>query len=92
VCDDGDMCTKDVCFPQVGCYAIEVCCDDYNACTVEECDPSSGCTYAPVDCDDNDPCTIDSCNPDNNVGCIHVYDPANLKRDLQTRCAQRYGA
>jgi len=77
-CDDGDVCTTDVCDPIDGCVntpgALD--CDDNDVCTTDVCDPIDGCVNTPgaLDCDDGDECTIDSCDPIE--GCVHEADPA----------------
>ena len=75
-CNDGDLCTIDVCEPVVadgvapgsegGCRhrPIGNLCEDDNPCTDERCDPEKGCVY-PFNsdpCDDHNACTaIDTC-------------------------------
>lgn len=43
-CDDGDMCTMDVC-TDGACSHPAVSCDDGDACTTDSCDPSTGCAH-----------------------------------------------
>lgn len=62
LCDDGDVCTDDLCNPQTGCFhPLRSECDDGNPCTEDSCDPIQGCRSVPVEdgtsCDDGDPCT-----------------------------------
>jgi len=84
------MCTREVCFPQVGCYSIDICCDDGNECTSEYCDPDSGCVYSQVVCDNTDPCTVETCDP--SLGCVAQWaNISTLKRALQIECALRRG-
>ncbi len=66
LCDDGNVCTVDLCDPGSGCLndplALE--CDDGNPCTTDSCDPALGCQQTPVSapCDDGNACTsLDSC-------------------------------
>ena len=47
-CDDGNLCTKDLCDPLTGCYHEQVNCDDGNVCTVDSCDPQQGCVHQPM--------------------------------------------
>ena len=63
-CDDGDVCTRDICNPDGSCDNSEpVSCDDGNECTVGLCisEGGLGCTYPAVDdganCDDGSLCT-----------------------------------
>src|SRR5262245_46096013 len=61
-CDDGNLCTTDVCLSNGQCSHQTVNCNDSNACTKDVCDPSVGCTYVPetcqsMPCDDHDACT-----------------------------------
>jgi hypothetical protein len=52
MCEDGNVCTLDVCDPLIGCIHQSVVCDDSNLCTTDTCDPMSGCVYTPsVVCD-----------------------------------------
>lgn len=65
-CDDGLLCTRDICDPATGqCTHIPVVCNDNDLCTSDECDPATGlCVYTTaVNCDDNNACTIEGCNP-----------------------------
>ncbi len=61
-CDDGDICTENLCDGLGGCLNPPVECDDFDPCTVDSCDPVFGCLNEPIDCDDNDVCTADFCN------------------------------
>jgi hypothetical protein len=60
-CDDGDLCTTDVCAGGV-CSNTPIDCDDGNACTADSC-LSGACSNSPLSCDDADLCTLDSCDP-----------------------------
>ena len=74
-CDDGDVCTIDLCDEQVGCAHLPtqnacctgdgIGCDDANPCTTASCDEATGeCIQTPntAPCDDDDACTIeDTC-------------------------------
>jgi len=66
-CDDGDLCTVDICNVSGGCEYTSLSCDDGNACSMDSCNPSVGCvqTWLPYgySCDDADPLTEnDICN------------------------------
>ena len=76
-CDDGDVCTQDICNPDGTCDNTQpVECDDGNPCTTGVCvsDGGAGCTYPEVEdgapCDDeslctaNDQCTAGQCGGD----------------------------
>ncbi|GJM24869.1 MAG: hypothetical protein DHS20C16_12840 [Phycisphaerae bacterium] len=70
-CDDGYVCTLDVCNSNNGCHQLETICDDNDACTIDSCDPySGGCVHEPTSCDDGNLCTIDSCHFDD--GCSNT--------------------
>ena len=68
-CDDGDLCTTDLCHPATGCLHNKSNCDDGNGCTVDKCDAKTGkCSFDKAaknkaSCDaDGNPCTVnDSC-------------------------------
>jgi hypothetical protein len=61
-CDDGDLCTDDVCVVQEDlCVSTPVRCDDLNDCTAETaCDSQEGCN-APVPMPDETPCAGGVC-------------------------------
>jgi len=61
-CDDGNLCTDDVC-RNGRCEAVYKSCDDGDLCTIDDCSPSTGCVNAPIVCDDRNACTTGSCNP-----------------------------
>jgi Dictyostelium (slime mold) repeat len=59
-CDDGNLCTDDVCRADGTCASETVDCDDGNVCTLDSCDASQGCLTLPNDgavCDDGSDCT-----------------------------------
>jgi cysteine-rich repeat protein len=68
LCDDGDVCTDDVCNITVGggtCQHPPKNCDDGYSCTEDTCDSSDGtCRHSPSDalCNDNNACTDDFCS------------------------------
>jgi subtilisin-like proprotein convertase family protein len=67
-CNDGNVCTIDVCNVDLGyCNFLENTCEDYdgshpNLCTEDSCDLDLGCLNVARDCDDGNLCTIDSCD------------------------------
>jgi len=72
-CNDGDVCTDDLCTPAGGCQwsLNSASCDDGNACTAEDhCSTGECLPGTPVSCDDNQQCTIDACDADD--GCSHT--------------------
>jgi cysteine-rich repeat protein len=46
-CDDGNICTDDVCDGADHCTTTPRSCDDGNACTDDSCNPASGCVNTP---------------------------------------------
>ena len=71
-CDDGNMCTNDLCDPGMGCkYAYnEAPCDDGNQCTTGDVCQGGQCTGSGIQaCNDFNPCTTDKCEP--GQGCVH---------------------
>ncbi len=81
-CSDGNVCTDDLCDPQVkGCYwlpASGACedgdlCTGHDVCTNGKCLP--GTLFGPAtNCDDGNVCTDDSCVPA--TGCQHLANSA----------------
>ncbi len=62
-CDDGDVCTDDLCDPREGCVHVSTAaCDDGNPCTRDVCDPAGGCRHENWEngtpCDDFEQCTV----------------------------------
>jgi len=79
VCDDGDICTDDLCDPGVlgGCVSVYNLaeCDDGDVCTLNDACFQGECVgEVPLDCNDFNPCTDDSCDPLS--GCIHTPNTA----------------
>ncbi len=70
-CDDGEVCTIDVCNPDGTCANLVDDCADGNACTVDACVPGLGCESTPLDCDDGNACTADACDGEG-AGCTHT--------------------
>lgn len=63
VCNDGNMCTMDVCRHGV-CIHPPLDCDDGDQCTRDVCDPVQGCRHKMMvrgPCNDDNPCTKDRC-------------------------------
>ena len=79
-CDDGNLCTTDICNEVLGCLYLtnpaEIC-DDGVGCTLDSCVPEEGCQHDPIAaiCDDGSPCTaflcdpVDGCSFELQVGC-----------------------
>ena len=74
LCDDGDLCTQDVCVPGGDCAVILLSgspCDDGDVCTLEDHCLEGACANAAIlACNDGDNCTVDSCHPTS--GCTHI--------------------
>ena len=93
-CDDGNVCTADVCDPQTGCAHPAANdgsgCDDTNACTsFDVCSggacagiPNGVCCNFDTDCDDDNACTADQCLEPN--GAALQFDGVNDSVDLGT--------
>eukprot|EP00727_Mastigamoeba_balamuthi_P008524 m51a1_g4294 hypothetical protein (1232) ;mRNA; f:411538-416337 len=80
LCDDGDLCTRDICSDTDGCVNDPISCDDGSECTEDVClGAAVGCGNVPTGCDDNDSCTVDSCSPNGTV-CVHT--PLTCPGDL----------
>jgi RHS repeat-associated protein len=48
-CDDGNLCTDDVCDAKKGCVHIDISCDDGDSCTNDFCNPGTGtCFFEPL--------------------------------------------
>jgi hypothetical protein len=65
-CDDGNVCTTDVCVPATGCQhdPNTVACSDGNACTLGDVCGGGTCVPGPLrNCADTNACTLDLCNP-----------------------------
>jgi hypothetical protein len=76
-CDDGNLCTVDIC--SGCCTYLPIECNDGDSCTIDTCDPIIGCEFIALqacsqasDCDDGDACTFDNCSADG--CCIFVAD------------------
>ena len=76
-CNDGDVCTDDVCEPSVGCQNVpnDAPCDDGDLCTLDDYCEAGLCQHGPEkDCVDGNPCTDDSCDPGS--GCAYLPNQA----------------
>ncbi len=73
-CDDGDLCTDDVCDFVTGCQHPfnQAPCTDANKCTSDDTCAFGACLGVALSCQDGDPCTDDSCDPV--LGCQHVQN------------------
>jgi len=72
-CNDGNVCTDDICNPASGCVNPNnvAACDDSNACTTPDTCSAGACVGgAAPSCDDENVCTNDSCNPAS--GCVNI--------------------
>ena len=69
-CDDGKICTADLCVGGVCQHNPNTAvCDDGNPCTVGDTCAAGVCTPGTTkSCEDGDPCTVDGCN---STGCFH---------------------
>jgi len=92
-CDDGSMCTNDICDPTTFlCTNEPLNCDDGDACTIDSCDsnattPAQACQNQPIDCDDGILCTFDTCL--STEGCISLpgfVDECTLPGGLPGEC------
>jgi hypothetical protein len=81
-CDDGNVCTDDVCNEDGSCTNPDISCDDGDSCTVDRCDPALGCGNEPQ-CPDCGmaAATVASIWPPNHkmvaVGVDGITDPQN---------------
>jgi hypothetical protein len=86
-CDDGNLCTNDLCDPNTGCkYAYnQAPCDDGNKCTSGDACQGGTCVGSQqLKCDDFNPCTTDSC--DKVFGC--KYDLNTLPCNDGNACTK----
>ena len=69
-CDDGNVCTDDLCDPAIGCINVPntLPCDDGNACTIDDLCTLGSCVGTRIYCEDSDVCTTDTC--DKLLGCV----------------------
>lgn len=75
MCDDGNLCTDDVC-RDFFCTHLDnrVACDDGDACTRDDRCTGGNCRGQPRSCDDANPCTDDTCDPA--TGCVYSSNTA----------------
>jgi len=79
-CDDGKVCTTDVCNPDGTCSAtalpVGTSCSDSNACTTGDACVSGGLCLSSgtLECNDGNGCTSDSCNATS--GCLNINNTA----------------
>ena len=84
-CNDGNLCTTDLCEPAAGCIHEDnsAPCNDDNVCTVgDQCGDGFCQPGEMLDCNDGNVCTDDSCN--SQLGCQHT--PNNEICDDQNTC------
>ncbi len=84
-CDDGNVCTTNLCNPQSGCVAIQNAdaCTDGSACTEGDACKAGACVVGKAkNCADNDLCNLDACDPKTSA-CSHndKVDPAVVCSD-----------
>eukprot|EP01111_Echinosteliopsis_oligospora_P014243 TRINITY_DN5323_c0_g1_i1.p1 TRINITY_DN5323_c0_g1~~TRINITY_DN5323_c0_g1_i1.p1 ORF type:complete len:1163 (-),score=296.52 TRINITY_DN5323_c0_g1_i1:71-3559(-) len=73
-CDDGNLCTEDVC-DNGNCTNTLLPCNSTDPCLISSCSPKGGCVHFNKSCDDYNPCTIDSCGVDGT--CLHSSFASN---------------
>ncbi|MFT7580067.1 MAG: hypothetical protein ACI9MR_001734 [Myxococcota bacterium] len=62
-CDDGNLCTQDLCDDGAGgCAFAPITCDDNKACTVDTCNPAVGCVFTELCPTSSEMCTVSGCN------------------------------
>jgi hypothetical protein len=93
-CDDGNICTADLCDSSSGLcinnWASQVGtpCDDGNLCTVEDqCGEFGACFGFPIDCNDGDACTQDFCDGGSG-SCSNIFEPDGTPCDSQIEGGQ----
>lgn len=88
-CDDGVMCTQDICAADGRCINVPspMACDDNIYCNgLELCDVRRGCVAGtPVACNDNYTCTIDRCDEETKT-CVHTPRDFDRDGDPDIRC------
>jgi hypothetical protein len=84
-CDDGNVCTNDVCDGAGGCMfpPNSASCDDGNACTRNDTCANGVCSGMPFTCDDGNACTDDACN---GLGC--TFTPNTAQCDDGNACTR----
>ncbi|MBP47299.1 MAG: hypothetical protein CMH53_05120, partial [Myxococcales bacterium] len=86
-CDDGEICTDDLCDGSVCSFPPKQApCDaDNNACTEDQCTDGNCKATSTKTCDDNNPCTTDSCDPQSG-NCINLPEQGTLTCDDGSAC------
>jgi len=90
LCDDGNLCTDDLCEKDTGCQHIpnSLPCTDNDACTSDDVCGGGDCQPGPaLDCNDDNVCTDDACQSDK--GCVFVFN--SLGCDDSDACTQNDG-
>jgi len=86
VCDDGEVCTQDVCNAKSGCAYVPApgACDDGNPCTGPDTCLIGTCAGKAIGCDDGLACTEDACS--GLAGCVH--QPSDALCDDANACTE----
>lgn len=76
LCEDGNVCTTDICDKAKGCVQLPVAsgkgnCSDSDPCTLGETCSAGACMNGKPACNDSDPCTADACDPQSGA-CSHA--------------------
>ncbi|GAM23795.1 hypothetical protein SAMD00019534_069700, partial [Acytostelium subglobosum LB1] len=81
-CDDGNLCTQDMCDDKVGCQHIQKVCTDNDPCTNDMCNVTTGqCVFQPIpECK---PCSDTACVPPNKCTKVEC-DPLNPGKCITT--------
>lgn len=90
-CNDGNICTTELCGSNGQCLHLPVSCEDNNKCTIDTCDPfKGGCQHTLVKCPDLNQCQIGYCDKDK--GCL--YKPRECQSDffcIESACDDVFG-
>jgi len=84
VCDDGNVCTADLCDAQTGCdnFAVGGDCSDGDECNgLENCFDGECTAGTPLVCDDGNVCTADSCHADHGCETTPLVDGTSCADD-----------
>lgn len=70
-CDDGNLCTDDICLPATGCAHTPntIACDDGDSCSADDGCVGGKCVGVAMACDDDNVCTTDACAE---AKCVHI--------------------
>lgn len=91
-CDDGNVCTNDLCVTGLGCAHTNNTspCNDGNPCTLGDVCNRGSCLGTLRDCSDTNVCTDDSCDPSTGA-CVHTNNTASCddgnRCTINDRCA-----